>query len=145
MEFLGNLNEATQAISRYLIEQGGGLSEELRNRLVEVSGSTNAVDQVCYTGELLYARQDEVGDIGRCLAAQLCAFGGAQNWYFFKEGRGAKMAFAMMRTNGEPAPFGVTFQAAEDDPAPLDRFRADIAPDPEPTHPDPDVVSGPGA
>lgn len=100
------------------------LPEDLRAALLETAMAFSAVDAVCQTAELIYARRGEVTGQLLALGAGLAAMAATLGWQGFGvEARGAKISAALRREAGEPHPIeGQAWPDPEADPEPVARF-----------------------
>ena len=99
------------------------LSLDLRAALLAAASEVSAVDAVCKSAELIYARRAEAGVLLLGLGAGLAAFAAMNGWHGLAiEGRGAGMMSALRRDAGEPHPTLGTWPDPSDDPAPLAEY-----------------------
>lgn len=108
-------------LSRFLMENASSLPERTREQVVASIGHPSPVVRIVDTAEALYAAKTELTKEGRDIAAQLAQFAAVNGFHGMSE-RGQQIAQAMNRMGGYKAPAGVTWPAADQDPAPLERF-----------------------
>lgn len=90
------------------------VSAELAAGIIEYANSPSPIEAIAMTAEYLYAHQADLNDAGRDLCGSLASFC-AQHFFFGmgEDQRGARIALAMRRENGEEG----TFPDPETDPA----------------------------
>jgi hypothetical protein len=119
MDFIQDHGDAGLRISAFLMDPDGAaaLPEFTRAKLLESAGAPSPVDRYVQTAEVLFGAAGEINAKGRMLGAQLGSFIAANGWH--GGARYRAIGFAFMRRSSIVPPPGVTYQAAEDDPEPL--------------------------
>lgn len=116
---IDSIQSALSAISTFLITEGAALSPDLRDALVTSSGRPSPVDRIVEVGESLYTHADYLSNSGKLLCGGLMTFASMNGWHGLTEdNRGPRIAQAMQRDAGDPAPMGMTWTNADSDPAP---------------------------
>lgn len=112
---------ARGAIMTYL----NTVSPERAAAIIEYANTPSPIEAIAMTAEYLYANRDDLDAAGRDLCGSLASYC-AQHYLFgfADDQRGARIALAMRRDNGEDG----TFPDAESDPAPHPRFGGSVAP-----------------
>ena len=125
-----SITDARNAIMDFRAAHGMSLPEDIQPTFRELSVSPSPVDQIVKTGELLYARREELTPAASALAAGLISFAVMQGWHGLSEGgRGEGIVVALRRELGETPPTGSAWPDPEADPAPSDVY---VLPAPQP-------------
>lgn len=119
--FAENLVDALTGLQRFVMLEAAALPEHTREALLEAAGHPSPVDRVVNSAEALYAAKADLSKEGRDTAARLAQFAAMNGWHGMAD-RGLKIAQAMQRIGGYAAPDGSAWPAADEDPAPLERF-----------------------
>lgn len=120
MQYFDNITEAADAINEWFWTSKNGMAPDLVEAVQPHIGPTkSAVDLVVKTAEAIYARRATLNGPALQLAAGLASFAGV--WGFrgmADDNRGQRMAIALRRDSGEPAPQGGAWPDASQDPEP---------------------------
>lgn len=107
--------EARGAIMAYI----NSCSPERAAEIIPIANAASPVEAAAMTAEFLFANHSDLDPAGRDLCGSLAAFCGIHAfWGMADEQRGARIALAMRRENGEEG----EFPAADLDPSPHVQF-----------------------
>lgn len=130
MDLFQDNDAPRRALTNFLINHGSEMSQELRDKILEASSSASVPDAVVHTGELLFARRAELPKDGKVLGAQFADYRRANGWHRDQDDtstRAIAIRDAMMREAGLKSLTGGALPKKEDDPEPLDRWKAPAA------------------
>jgi hypothetical protein len=122
MNYVTDNTSARSVIVQFLMAEGANLPTDIRDGLMKDQASPSIVDAVVTVAERIFANADKLPKSALVLGAQLATFRKANDWHKAEEGgkdRAEGLMLALMRDAGEPAPQGMAYPPATDDPAPL--------------------------